>query len=299
IQGYILLHDDIMDGSHKRRGHPCWFRLPEVCLPTTNMKLFIYFTSPQKHSNLVREYSGKVNMVAVNDGALLDNHVRRILKKNFHGKTYYVHLLHLFNEAELQMVYGQMIDVITTVVGEKDLRKYTLTLNRRIIQYKCSYYSFYLPVACALLMLGENPDDYVQMKDILVEMGIYYQIQTLSETLALSESCYGTTIHARSFLMSQIGTDIEDFKCSWLVAKALELANEEQKKILYENYGIKNQASIAKVRELYRTLNLQGVYEEYEKKTHEEFMNLIESYPSNVVQAVLKTFMGKIYKRQK
>lgn len=30
----------------------------------------------------------------------------------------------------------------------------------------------------------------------------------------------------------QIGTDIENFKCSWLVAKALELANEEQKKIL-------------------------------------------------------------------
>ena len=31
----------------------------------------------------------------------------------------------------------------------------------------------------------------------------------------------------------QIGTDIEDFKCSWLVVKALECCNEEQKKILY------------------------------------------------------------------
>lgn len=31
----------------------------------------------------------------------------------------------------------------------------------------------------------------------------------------------------------QVGTDIEDFKCSWLVVKSLELATEEQKKILY------------------------------------------------------------------
>lgn len=32
--------------------------------------------------------------------------------------------------------------------------------------------------------------------------------------------------------MHQIGSDIEDFKCSWLVVRALELCNEEQKKIL-------------------------------------------------------------------
>ena len=31
----------------------------------------------------------------------------------------------------------------------------------------------------------------------------------------------------------QVGTDIEDFKCSWLVVKALELCNEEQKKLLF------------------------------------------------------------------
>ncbi|KAJ0874460.1 putative transferase [Helianthus annuus] len=30
MQGYIVLHDDIVDGSHIRRGQPCWFRIPEV-----------------------------------------------------------------------------------------------------------------------------------------------------------------------------------------------------------------------------------------------------------------------------
>jgi len=31
----------------------------------------------------------------------------------------------------------------------------------------------------------------------------------------------------------QIGTDIEDFKCSWLVVKGMEICNEEQKKLLH------------------------------------------------------------------
>ncbi|KAI3675033.1 hypothetical protein L1987_84615 [Smallanthus sonchifolius] len=58
----------------------------------------------------------------------------------------------------------------------------------------------------------------------------------------------------------KIGLDIENFKCSWLVAKALELVNEEQKKILNENYGTKDPAKISKVKELYHTLNLKVSY---------------------------------------
>ncbi|KAK4386770.1 C2 and GRAM domain-containing protein [Sesamum angolense] len=77
----------------------------------------------------------KVGMIAVNDGIMLRNHIPRILKKHFRQKPYYVDLLDLFNE---------MIDLITTIEGEKDLSKYSL-LHRRIVQYKTAYYSFYLP----------------------------------------------------------------------------------------------------------------------------------------------------------
>lgn len=37
-------------------------------------------------------------MIAVNDGIMLRNHISRILKNHFKGKTYYVDLLDLFNE---------------------------------------------------------------------------------------------------------------------------------------------------------------------------------------------------------
>ncbi|XP_022868294.1 farnesyl pyrophosphate synthase 1-like [Olea europaea var. sylvestris] len=258
LQAYFLVHDDIMDGSHTRRGQPCWFRLP------------------------------KVGLIALNDGIILRNHIARILKKHFREKPYYVDLIDLFNEVEFQTASGQMIDLITTLEGEKDLSKYSLQLHRRIVQYKTAYYSFYLPVACALLMAGENLDYHVDVKNVLIDMGIYFQVQ--DDYL----DCFGDPEK-----IGKIGTDIEDFKCSWLVVKALEHCNEEQKKILFEHYGKADAADVAKVKELYNHIDLKGVFADYEDKIYERLTSSIEAHPSTALQAVLKSFLGKIYKRQK
>ncbi|XP_052207059.1 farnesyl pyrophosphate synthase [Diospyros lotus] len=258
LQAYFLVLDDIMDNSHTRRGQPCWFRLP------------------------------KIGLIAVNDGLLLRNHIPRILRKHFRGKPYYVDLLDLFNEVEFQTASGQMIDLITTLEGEKDLSKYSMPLHHQIVQYKTAYYSFYLPVACALLMSGENLENHVDVKHVLVEMGTYFQVQ--DDYL----DCFGAPE-----VIGKIGTDIQDFKCSWLVVKAMELSTEEQKKLLHENYGKDDPVCIAKVKQLYNDLNLQGVFAEYESKSYEKLINLIEAHPSKAVQAVLQSFLAKIYKRQK
>nr|AKM12344.1 farnesyl pyrophosphate synthase 2 [Hevea brasiliensis]AMN82831.1 farnesyl pyrophosphate synthase 2 [Hevea brasiliensis]ATA58394.1 farnesyl pyrophosphate synthase 2 [Hevea brasiliensis] len=258
LQAYFLVLDDIMDSAHTRRDQPCWFRVP------------------------------KVGLIAINDGILLGNHIFRILKKHFRGKAYYVDLVDLFNEVEFRTASGEMIDLITALEGEKDLSKYTSSLHRRIVQYKTAYYSFYLPVACALLMVGENLDNHIDVKNILVQMGIYFQVQ--DDYL----DCFGDPE-----TIGKIGTDIEDFKCSWLVVKALEQCNEEQKKVLYEHYGKADPACVAKVKVLYNELNLQGVFTEYENESYEKLTTSIEAHPSKSVQAVLKAFLAKIYKRQK
>ncbi|KAM5588958.1 farnesyl pyrophosphate synthase 1 [Rosa sericea] len=258
LQAFFLVLDDMMDGSHTRRGQPCWFRLP------------------------------KVGLIAANDGVLLRNHIPRILKKHFRQKPYYVDLVDLFNEVEFQTASGQLIDLITTIDGEKDLSKYSLSIHRRIVQYKTAYYSFYLSVACALVMSGEELDKHIDVKNLLVDMGIYFQVQ--DDYL----DCFGDPE-----TIGKIGTDIEDFKCSWLVVKALELSNEEQKKILHENYGNHDPAKVAKVKALYKELDLQGVFAEYERQSYEKLMSSIEAHPSKAVQEVLKSFLGKIYKRKK
>ncbi|EEC78165.1 hypothetical protein OsI_17735 [Oryza sativa Indica Group] len=77
----------------------------------------------------------------------------------------------------LQTSLGQMLDLISTHTGADDLAKYSIEGYRRIVKYKTAYYSFYLPVANALLLSGAKLEDFSGLKDILIEMGIYFQIQ--------------------------------------------------------------------------------------------------------------------------
>ncbi|KAE8811895.1 Farnesyl pyrophosphate synthetase [Hordeum vulgare] len=99
LQAYFLVLDDIMDNSQTRRGQPCWFMVPQV------------------------------GLIAVNDGIILRNHISRILQRHFKGKPYYVDLIDLFNEVEFKTASGQLLDLITTHEGEKDLTKYNLNVE--------------------------------------------------------------------------------------------------------------------------------------------------------------------------
>ncbi|KAG6619745.1 hypothetical protein I3842_Q085200 [Carya illinoinensis] len=236
----FLVHDDIMDNSHTRRGQPCWFKVP------------------------------KVGMIVVNDGVLLRNHIRRILRKHFRDKPYYLHLLDLFDEVEFHIASSQMIDLITTLEGEKDLYYH-------IVQYKTTYYSFYLL----------NLDNHIDVKNILVEMRGLLSSTGKDDYL----DCFGDPETT-----SKIRTDIEDFKCSWLLVKALELSNEAQKK---DNYEKPDPANVANVKSLYRELDLHGVFVEYESETYNKLTTIVEVHLSKAVQAVWKAILGRIHKRKK
>ncbi|KAK9725176.1 hypothetical protein RND81_05G127700 [Saponaria officinalis] len=253
-----LVLDDILDDSYTRRGQTCWFRLP------------------------------KVGMVAINDGILLWNHINRILKNHFKNQPYYVDLLDLFNEVQFQAASGEMIDLITAIEGSKDLSKFNLDLQQRCSRFKTAYGTFYLPFACTLLMLGEKLDDYTDVKDILLDMGVYFQVQ--DDYL----DCFGDPEK-----IGKVGSDIQDFKCSWLVVKALEVCNEEQKKLLFDNYGKQDHASVAKVKSLYNDLNLQGIYAEYEIEVYKKLVDRIEMIPSKSVQAALTSYLDRIHLRKK
>lgn len=66
-----------------------------------------------------------------------------------------------------------------------------------------------------------------------------------------------------------------------------------------EHYGKENPADVAKIKALYNDINLQGMFADFESKSYEKITSSIEAHPSKSVQAVLKSFLGKIYKRQK
>eukprot|EP00793_Prasinoderma_coloniale_P005715 PRCOL_00004189-RA len=262
LQAFFLVADDIMDASITRRGQPCWYKVP------------------------------KVEMKACNDCILLEAHIYKIIKTHFGSDPFYTELLELFHEVTWQTSSGQLLDLITESEqrdsGGGDLERYTYDVHRSIVVWKTAFYSFYLPVACAMMLAGiTDKAAYKRAEDICIKMGEYFQVQ--DDYL----DCYGDPE-----VIGKIGTDIEDSKCSWLVVTALTRADESQKALLQEHYGKSDPASVAKVKALYVELDVKGAFEAYEKKSYEEITALINA--EKVLPHGLFLFLlNKIYKRSK
>jgi farnesyl diphosphate synthase len=261
LQAFFLVSDDIMDSSITRRGEPCWYRQQGV------------------------------GMIAINDAFMLESSIYLLLKKHFRSHPAYIDLVELFHDVTFQTELGQLCDLITAPEDHVDLDNFSMDKYTFIVIYKTAYYSFYLPVALALHYLQlASPSNLKQAHDILIPLGEYFQVQDDYLDAFGDPSVIG-----------KIGTDIKDNKCSWLVNQALLKVSAEQRKLLDEDYGRKDDAKEGRVKKLFDELQLQKVYQEYEDKRIGEIRKMISEVDESdgLKKEVFETFLGKIEKRTK
>ncbi|EQC29141.1 hypothetical protein SDRG_13014 [Saprolegnia diclina VS20] len=257
LQAFFLVADDVMDDSITRRGQPCWYRIP------------------------------KVKQIAINDAFLLESFVYQILKTHFRGESYYLDLVETFQEVIFQTELGQLLDLTSQPLdGPTNLDRFTIERHQKIVVFKTAYYTFYLSAASAMFLSGvSDPACYTLAQEICVKIGEYFQVQ--DDYL----DCY-----ADPEVLGKIGTDIQDNKCSWLVVQALARATPEQRAVIKEHYGKNNEASIAVIKALYVSLDLEGVYRKYENESYDELCKLIGAV-NNMPATVFHMLLSKIYKR--
>ncbi|KAF7354816.1 Fructose-bisphosphate aldolase [Mycena sanguinolenta] len=265
----FLVTDDIMDATITRRGQPCWYRAPGI------------------------------GMNAINDAMMLESGIFFLLKKHFRNQPYYVDLLELFQDTAYRTGMGQLIDLITAPQDEVNLSKFSLDRYRLIVIYKTAYYSFYLPVALAMHMSGvpasymlggQTVEPYKVALSILLPLGEYFQIQDDFLDLVAPPEVLG-----------KIGTDIINNKCSWCVNTALTLATPEQRSVLDENYGRKDAAAEARVKEVFEAVGLREHYAKYEADVYRRLVEMIADIPEGaeltLKREVFTSFLDKIHKR--
>jgi len=232
-----------------------------------------------------------VGMIAINDAFMLESSIYLLLKQHFRQEKYYVDVVELFHEVSFQTELGQACDLLTAPEDHVDLDNFSLDKYTFIVIYKTAYYSFYLPVALALHFAGyATPRNLKQAEDILIPMGEYFQVQDDY----LDNFADPTTL-------GKIGTDIQDNKCSWLVNQALKRCDKEQRRVLEENYGRKDQQCEARVKKLFDELKLEQVYKEYEEARVQEIREKIAALDESegLKKEVFDEFLRKIYKRSK
>ncbi|KAL9657208.1 hypothetical protein ABK040_011430 [Willaertia magna] len=284
LQAFFLIADDIMDASITRRGQDCWYRVNDVQLQ------------------------------ACNDYLIVESHIYKILKHYFkpsckkacekvcagkqQAEKLYFDLVELFHEVSYQTELGQLHDlrslppnVDKNAIDQIPFHTFTIETYSRIVKYKTAFYSFYLPLYCGLLISMNGKVDETlnkQTLEISLAMGEYFQIQ--DDYL----DCFGDPKH-----IGKIGRDIEDCKCSWMVVKALELANEEQANNLKKWYGKDDEEKVLKVKELYRELNLEKVYKEYEENILKHLEKLISEVKVGINKDIYNSLLSKIANRTK
>ncbi|KAA1475653.1 farnesyl-diphosphate synthase [Dentipellis sp. KUC8613] len=244
LQAYFLVTDDLMDGSHTRRGQPCWYRVP------------------------------RVGLIAVNDAGMLRSCIFILVRKHFRHTPFYADLLELFDEMAYKTEIGQLVDLITAPEGDVDLDRFSLSHYETIIKFKTAYYSFYLPVALAMTLCriphtsDTGADPYDTALSILLPLGAYFQIQ--DDVLDVT---------APPAVLGKVGTDIVDGKCSWCINTALAHCTPAQRAVLADNYGRKDAACEARVKDVFAAVGIEARYAAYERDVYARLKSMIAAVP--------------------
>ncbi|OXA63591.1 farnesyl pyrophosphate synthase [Folsomia candida] len=232
----------------------------------------------------------KIGDLAINDAFLLSSVMDIFLDRYFISKPYYSDLIKLFHDVHLKTSFGQCMDIQCS--KKQSLGEFTMDQYRKIVKYKTCYLSFFLPVASAMILAGKTEkDDWKSMEAVVIELGLLFQIQ--DDFL----DCFGN-----AKVTGKIGTDITENKCSWLIVKAFEQANENQKSILKENYGRGKESSPAnekRCREIYESLSLPNEYNKLEEACYKSICDKISKLSPKIPSIIFSETADVIYHRNK
>eukprot|EP00474_Spongospora_subterranea_P000835 CRZ01293.1 hypothetical protein [Spongospora subterranea] len=265
LQASFLVADDVMDGSITRRQKPCWYKLPEV------------------------------QMDAVNDALLLESLVFWLIQEEFPSSAnpqLYITVNDLFRNVTFKTEIGQLMDLLSQPQGARGpdvLQRFSADNLRLIVDYKTAYYSFYVPIACSMILTGFDNTEQLQVAE-RISMLLGEKFQAQDDFL----DCYGDPA-----TIGKIGTDIQDHKCTWLLVQALRKATPAQRKVIETHLGVNDPASIAKIKAVYDEMDMRAMFEAAELQSHERIANLIFDKGNIVPTIAFQRALGLIHERSK
>eukprot|EP00467_Chlorarachnion_reptans_P013036 CAMPEP_0114510388 /NCGR_PEP_ID=MMETSP0109-20121206/13758_1 /TAXON_ID=29199 /ORGANISM="Chlorarachnion reptans, Strain CCCM449" /LENGTH=408 /DNA_ID=CAMNT_0001689687 /DNA_START=30 /DNA_END=1256 /DNA_ORIENTATION=+ len=274
LQAAFLVADDIMDESHTRRGKACWHKVDRV------------------H--------------AFNDVFKLEHFAFYVLKRHL-NKEEFASVEKVFRSVILKTTFGQGLDLeYSSIIKRLPVRwdsgevkeKLSMSSYEKIVAHKTSYYTFHLPLAAALCLAGEEESEaegVCEAKDgrdphderelsisesisrIALELGQYFQVQ--DDFLDV----YGDPKKT-----GKIGTDIEQRKLTWLMARAVQKADEKTLQAAFKS----KEKYVETMKQMFMDLELRKEYLAYENAVCAKIQSWVEKgkgkIPSQTILLILK-----------
>jgi geranylgeranyl diphosphate synthase, type I len=196
LHTFALVHDDVMDGSHTRRG-----------MDAVHMQ----FIREHKEQNWRSEDRRFGEGVAILVGDLAFVYADQLLEGANPTAT------RIFTELRIEVNIGQYLDLVGTVRGNPTVEK-----ARRICQYKSGKYTIERPLHLGAALANQ----FEQHQPALTAYGL-----PLGEAFQLKDDLLGA-VGDDALTGKPVGDDFREGKPTALVARAIEAASPSQRKIL-------------------------------------------------------------------
>ncbi|OXA49235.1 Farnesyl pyrophosphate synthase [Folsomia candida] len=225
-----------------------------------------------------------VGMNAINDAFYLESSVYYLLKKYFGGTPVYTNLVDAFHDITLKTVLGQNLDVMANKIVLKD--RFKMENFSTIATYKTSYYTFVLPLRLGAILAG------------LTDSKLIPKIDTVG--LQLGEIFQATDdfldVYGNPATIGKKGTDISEGKCTWLICKAMELADRKQRAVLEQNYGKNDEECVLIVKKMFQELQIDEHFRQYRSESMDKTRAQIAAigWRNLRLQAILKLLVKKL-----
>ncbi|KAI9035657.1 FPP/GGPP synthase family protein [Aspergillus affinis] len=200
---------------------------------------------------------------ALNDSCILKSLIFLVLKRFFHDTPTYTRLVEAMQEITYLTELGQDMDII--ISQQTDPALWTWVEYESITTLKCGYAAYYQPVVYALHYLDlATPHNVKQLKQILLPLGVLHQM--INDFLDIFGEFAQT---------GKSGTDIEENKCSWVIIRALEMSEDEQRLYLRKHYGRCGKTEADEIRVIFRSLPLIEAFDQEQKQRVSEIQTMI------------------------
>ena len=183
LQAFFLVADDIMDQSVTRRGQPCWYKVPGVGNIAINDAFILESCIYKFLKHHFRQEPCYLDLIELLHETTYQVRPARRGARSAGGKKLTCGRGPRIARASVQTELGQLLDLITAPEDHVDLNRFSMAKYKWIVKYKVrgggtvpacegsrahrayacfarpsrwqtAYYSFYLPVAMAMLLAG-------------------------------------------------------------------------------------------------------------------------------------------------
>jgi len=222
LHAFVLVHDDLIDRSEKRRGLPTFHKLVEQ----RQGRLSDAERTGQGVALVVGDLLFALAMETIQQGSFGEREESQAIKK--------------FLSYVTDTGVGEIFDIL---LGSKDISRVSREDIERTYFLKTTRYTFEAPCVLAAILAGASPEKAGDLASVMEPLGLAFQIQ--NDLLEFSH------LDGRDQLLP---TDLLEGKKTLLVREAYERLGETDRSFLQMclHTPSRNEASISKVQDLLR-----------------------------------------------